>query len=59
MRSSRKLSSSQSASKDVFKWYQDVMPEDLPNELPPRRKVDHKIEVKPGPNCHKKNTILS
>ena len=24
------------------------MPEDLSNELPPRRKVDHKIEVKPG-----------
>ena len=33
---------------DVLKRYQDVMPEDLPNELPPRRKVDHKIEVKPG-----------
>ena len=25
-----------------------MMPEDLPNELPPRREVDHKIEVKPG-----------
>ena len=24
-----------------------MMPEDLPNELPPRREVDHKIEVKP------------
>ena len=24
------------------------MPEDLPNELPPRREVDHKIKVKPG-----------
>ena len=33
---------------DVLKRYQDVMPEDLPNELPPRREVDHKIEVKPG-----------
>ena len=32
---------------DVLKRYQDVMPEDLPNELPPRREVDHKIEVKP------------
>ena len=31
---------------DVLKRYQDVMPEDLPNELPPRREVDHKIEVK-------------
>ena len=33
---------------DVLKRYQDVMTEDLPNELPPRREVDHKIEVKPG-----------
>ena len=32
---------------DVLKRYQEVMPEDLPNELPPRREVDHKIEVKP------------
>ena len=33
---------------DVLKRYQNVMPEDLPNELPPRREVDHKIEVKSG-----------
>ena len=33
---------------DVLKRYQDVMPKDLPNELPPRREVDHKVEVKPG-----------
>ena len=33
---------------DVLKRYQDVLPKDLPNELPPRREVDHKIEVKPG-----------
>ena len=33
---------------DVLKRYQDVMPEDLPNKLPPRREVDYKIEVKPG-----------
>ena len=32
--------------KDILKRYQDVMLEDLPNELSPRRKVDHKIEVK-------------
>ena len=32
---------------NVLKRYQDVMPEDLPNELPPRREVDHKIEVEP------------
>ena len=33
---------------DVLKRYQEVMLEDLPNELLPRRGVDHKIEVKPG-----------
>ena len=33
---------------DVLKRYQDVMPEDLPNEFPPRWEVDHKIEVRPG-----------
>ena len=33
---------------DMLKRYQDVMPEDLPNELPPRREMDHKIEVKSG-----------
>ena len=33
---------------DVLKRYQDLMPKDLPNELPPRREVDHKIKVKPG-----------
>ena len=33
---------------DVLKRYQDVMPEDLSNELLPRREVDHKIEVKLG-----------
>ena len=37
---------------DVLKRYQEVIPEDLPNELPLRREVDHEIEVKPGPNRH-------
>ena len=32
--------------KDVLKMYQDVMLEDLPKELSPRREVDYKIEVK-------------
>ena len=32
---------------DVLKRYQDVMPEDLSDELPPKREVDRKIEVKP------------
>ncbi|XP_070050416.1 uncharacterized protein [Nicotiana tomentosiformis] len=26
----------------------DVMPEELPKDLPPRREVDHKIELEPG-----------
>ena len=45
MGSLRKLNSSRCV-EDVLKRYQDVMPEDLPNKLPPRREVDHKIEVK-------------
>lgn len=28
--------------------YADVMPDELPNELPPPRTVDHKIELEPG-----------
>ena len=32
---------------DMLKRYQDVMPEDLPNELSPKREMDHKIKVKP------------
>ena len=44
---------------DVLKRYQDVIPEDLPNELPPRRKVDHKIVVKPGTESPSKSTISS
>ena len=44
---------------DVLKRYQDVMPEDLPNELPPRREVDHKIEVKPGTEPPSKSTVSS
>jgi hypothetical protein len=28
--------------------FSDVMPEELPKDLPPRRRVDHVIEVIPG-----------
>jgi hypothetical protein len=28
--------------------FSDVMPKELPDELPPRRKVDHVIKVMPG-----------
>ncbi|KAK8646204.1 hypothetical protein V6N13_119998 [Hibiscus sabdariffa] len=32
----------------VLEEYQDVMPDQLPYGLPPRRSVDHKIELLPG-----------
>jgi hypothetical protein len=34
--------------KQVLKEFPDVMPKELPDELPPRRQVDHAIEVMPG-----------
>lgn len=35
-------------SKVIIENYRDVFPEKLPNELPPMRDVDHKIELEPG-----------
>jgi hypothetical protein len=32
----------------VLEEFLDVMPKELPEELPPRRRVDHAIEVMPG-----------
>ena len=32
----------------VLEEYKDVMPPELPKRLPPRREVDHKIEMEPG-----------
>ncbi|CAL8989185.1 unnamed protein product [Prunus brigantina] len=32
----------------VLKEFADVMPKELPNTLPPRREVDHAIELEPG-----------
>ncbi len=32
----------------VLTEFQDVMPSELPKKLPPRREVDHKIELEPG-----------
>jgi hypothetical protein len=32
----------------VLKRYKDVLTKELPHELPPKREVDHKIEVIPG-----------
>jgi len=34
--------------KQVLKEFLDVMPQELPDELPPGRQVDHAIEVMPG-----------
>ncbi|KAK0606869.1 hypothetical protein LWI29_005470 [Acer saccharum] len=32
----------------VLNEYKDVMPQELPKKLPPRREVDHQIELEPG-----------
>jgi hypothetical protein len=32
----------------VLEEFRDVMPPELPKRLPPRREVDHKIELEPG-----------
>ncbi|WKA00341.1 hypothetical protein VitviT2T_018703 [Vitis vinifera] len=32
----------------ILKEFKDVMPAELPKELPPRRPIDHKIELMPG-----------
>jgi len=34
--------------KQVFEEFLDVMPDELPKDLPPRRQVNHAIEVMPG-----------
>lgn len=33
---------------DVLTRYADLMPNELPKKLPPRRAVDHSIELEPG-----------
>lgn len=33
---------------DVLEEFKDVMPPELPKKLPPRREVDHQIELEPG-----------
>ena len=32
----------------ILEEYQDIMPTKLPSNLPPRREVDHKIELELG-----------
>lgn len=36
----------------VFNEFADIMPEQLPKALPPRRAVDHRIELEPGTRLH-------
>ena len=31
----------------ILKEFRDIMPSELPKELPPRRPIDHKIELLP------------
>ncbi|KAA0057266.1 reverse transcriptase [Cucumis melo var. makuwa] len=39
----------------VLKKYRDVMPDSLPKSLPPRRMIDHEIELVPGAKPPAKN----
>ena len=32
----------------IFKEFKDMMPTELPKELPPRRLIDHKIKLLPA-----------
>ena len=32
----------------ILKEFRDIMPSNFPKELPPRRPIDHKIELMPG-----------
>jgi len=43
-----KLVTSTKCIKQVLEEFSDVMPEKLPEDLPPRRRIDHAIEVVPG-----------
>jgi hypothetical protein len=43
-----KLVTSVKCIRRVFEEFSDVMPEELPKDLPPRRRVDHAIKVMSG-----------
>ncbi len=43
-----KLVTSTKCVKQVLEEFSDVMPKELPENLPPRRRVDHAIEVMLG-----------
>jgi hypothetical protein len=43
-----KLVTSAKCIKRVFEEFPNVMPEELPEDLPPRRQIDHVIKVMPG-----------
>ena len=42
--------------KKILKDFQDVFPKDLPSGLPPKRDIDHKIEIIPGSELSSKPT---
>jgi hypothetical protein len=42
-----KLATSAKCMKQVLEEFPNVMPEELPKDLPPKRLVDHAIEVVP------------
>jgi hypothetical protein len=43
-----KLVTSAKCIKRILEEFPDVMPVDLPEDLPPRKRVDHAIELMPG-----------
>ncbi|XP_075074670.1 uncharacterized protein LOC142162242 [Nicotiana tabacum] len=47
-RGRQEFSRDSAAVEKLLEKNKDVMPDELPKHLPPRREVDHKIELKPG-----------
>ena len=43
--------------KDVLDSYADIMPESLPQTLPPCQGIDHEIELLPGVNPQRRTHI--
>lgn len=38
----------ETCTREIMSEYKDVFPDDLPSALPPKREIDHKIELMPG-----------
>ncbi|KAL0313031.1 UNVERIFIED_CONTAM: hypothetical protein Sradi_5702400 [Sesamum radiatum] len=43
--------------KKLLKEFEDVMPDELPRKLPPKRAVDHEIELVPGTKPPRQGTL--